>query len=120
MYAVLKRLCVPPLGSQLQSASGLPKRADDRRGGVGKETQIISEEVYNISQTKFLPIFCDVNEDGKPCLLEAFADFAGELPDKCAASIASTFISKPPVCTPPSSSGRRHAWERMAGRSACK
>jgi len=53
-------------------------------------------------------------------LLEAFADFAGELPDKCAASIASTFISKPPVCTPPSSSGRRHAWERMAGRSACK
>jgi TIR domain len=45
------------------------EKANDRRGGVGKETQIISEEVYNnIGRTKFLPIFCAVYDDGRPCL----------------------------------------------------
>jgi hypothetical protein len=45
------------------------RKADERRGGVGKETQIISEEVYNhIGKTKFLPIFCDFYDDGRPSL----------------------------------------------------
>lgn len=45
------------------------QKANDREGGVGKETQIISEEVYtNVGANKFLPIFCDIHEDGKPSL----------------------------------------------------
>jgi hypothetical protein len=52
------------------------QRADNRQGGVGKETQIISEEVYNdVGQTKFVPVIFDV-EDGdfsksKPIFLKS-------------------------------------------------
>ena len=45
------------------------EKANGRLGGVGKETQIIFAEVYSrVDQTKFLPIFCDVWEDGNPLL----------------------------------------------------
>src|SRR5258708_10310690 len=45
------------------------QKANDRKGGVGKETQIISEEVYNdVGANKFLPIFCAQYDDGKPSL----------------------------------------------------
>jgi TIR domain len=45
------------------------QKANDREGGVGKETQIISEEVYNdVGANKFLPIFCGLYDDGKPSL----------------------------------------------------
>src|ERR1700693_2442777 len=44
-------------------------KANGRLGGVGKETQIISAEVYaRVVETKFLPIFCEVSEDGSPLL----------------------------------------------------
>ena len=52
------------------------QRADNRQGGVGKETQIISEEVYNdVGQTKFVPVIFEV-EDGdfsksKPIFLKS-------------------------------------------------
>jgi hypothetical protein len=42
-------------------------KADDRAGGVGTETQIISREVYDkVSQEKFLPIIKEKEETGKP------------------------------------------------------
>ena len=45
------------------------QKANDRTGGVGKDTQIMSEEVYNdIEANKFLPIFCALYDDGKPAL----------------------------------------------------
>jgi len=45
------------------------EKANGRLGGVGKETQIIFAEVYSrVDQTKFLPIFRDVWEDGSPLL----------------------------------------------------
>jgi hypothetical protein len=45
------------------------EKANQRRGGVGKETQIISAEVYErVGESKFIPIFCELFEDGSPCL----------------------------------------------------
>jgi len=45
------------------------QKANERKGGVGKETQIISEEVYNsVGANKFIPIFCALQDDGKPSL----------------------------------------------------
>ena len=38
-------------------------------GTLGKETQIISAEVYErVGESKFIPIFCELFEDGSPCL----------------------------------------------------
>ena len=40
-------------------------KADERAGGVGTETQIISPKIYaNVSQEKFIPIISEKDEDG--------------------------------------------------------
>jgi TIR domain len=45
------------------------EKANGRLGGVGKETQIISSEVYNrVDETKFLAIFCELSDDASPLL----------------------------------------------------
>lgn len=44
-------------------------KANARKGGVGTETQIISQEVYeNTEQKKFIPIIWEKDENGKPYL----------------------------------------------------
>ncbi len=44
------------------------KKANDYKGGVGTETQIISPEVYKeVKQTKFLPIVFERSEEGEIC-----------------------------------------------------
>lgn len=44
-------------------------KADDRKGGVGTETQIISQEVYDsVDQTKFVPVLRERDAEGKACL----------------------------------------------------
>lgn len=44
------------------------KKADQRAGGVGTETQIISPEVYNkVSQRKFLPVVFERDMEGNVC-----------------------------------------------------
>jgi len=44
-------------------------KADDRKGGVGTETQLISKEVYeNTVQKKFIPIVREYDNTGKPCI----------------------------------------------------
>ncbi|MBY0424534.1 MAG: TIR domain-containing protein, partial [Cytophagales bacterium] len=41
------------------------EKADDRSGGVGTETQIISPKIYaNVSQEKFIPIVTERSEEG--------------------------------------------------------
>jgi SEFIR domain len=41
------------------------EKADARKAGVGTETQIISKEVYDkVSQSKFIPIACELDEKG--------------------------------------------------------
>jgi len=45
------------------------EKADARKAGVGTETQIISQEVYNkVEQSKFIPIFCELSDVGEPFL----------------------------------------------------
>lgn len=44
-------------------------KANDRQGGVGTETQIISQEVYeSVDQTKFVPLLRERDTKEKPCL----------------------------------------------------
>lgn len=45
------------------------EKADAREKGVGTESQIISQEVYNkVAQSKFIPIVCEFIDDKTPCL----------------------------------------------------
>jgi hypothetical protein len=45
------------------------EKADQRRGGVGTESQIISAEVYEkADQQKFVPVVTELGEDGRPHL----------------------------------------------------
>lgn len=42
------------------------EKADKREGGVGKETQIISEDIYNkVNQTKIIPVVFEKGENGE-------------------------------------------------------
>ncbi|AFH60578.1 toll/interleukin-1 receptor domain-containing protein [Paenibacillus caseinilyticus] len=42
------------------------EKADQRKGGVGTETQIISPELYeNVTQEKIIPIIAEVDEEGR-------------------------------------------------------
>jgi hypothetical protein len=48
---------------------GYKKKADDRTGGVGTESQIISKEVYeNTGQSKFIPILSELDDERRPYL----------------------------------------------------
>ena len=44
-------------------------KADNRKGGVGTETLIITPQLYeNVQQEKFIPIVVDLDENGQPYL----------------------------------------------------
>lgn len=46
---------------------GYAEKADARKAGVGTESQIISQEVYNrVEQSKFIPIVCEFSPDDVP------------------------------------------------------
>lgn len=48
---------------------GYQSKADDRKGGVGTESQLISRKVYeNTRQEKFIPIVREYDGGGKPCI----------------------------------------------------
>ena len=43
------------------------EKADGRKGGVGAESLIISQKIYSLAkQSKFIPIFCEIDEQGEP------------------------------------------------------
>ena len=44
------------------------EKANNREAGVGTESEIISDEVYDKEQSKFIPIACKFDENGKPTL----------------------------------------------------
>ena len=45
------------------------EKANARKGGVGIESTIVSEEIYsNAEQTKFIPIVFEYDSAGKPCI----------------------------------------------------
>ena len=88
-------------------------KADSREGGVGTETQIISEEIYNkVAQEKFIPVIREY-EDDKPCLpiflkTRIYIDLTTEEKfydeyEKLLRSIYNQPLEKkPPLGTPPS------------------
>ena len=44
-------------------------KANARKGGVGIESTIVSEEIYNnAEQTKFIPVVFEYDHEGKPCV----------------------------------------------------
>lgn len=48
---------------------GYVEKADARKKGVGTESQIISQEIYEqVAQTKFIPIVCEYGEGDTPYL----------------------------------------------------
>ncbi|RKD34173.1 SEFIR domain-containing protein [Thermohalobacter berrensis] len=50
------------------------EKADERKGGVGTESQIISKEVYeDTGQEKFIPIIKEFDENGQPFLPTFFS-----------------------------------------------
>ena len=62
------------------------KKANERAGGVGTETQIISAEVYNkVEQRKFIPVVFEKDDEGnicKPQYLKGLLHFDLSTPDK--------------------------------------
>ena len=45
------------------------EKANTRSGGVGTESQIISQELYGkVKQTKFIPVVCEYDDEGQACL----------------------------------------------------
>lgn len=51
------------------SDSRYASKADARQAGVGTESQIISSEIYSkVQQSKFIPIVCEFDGSGEPCL----------------------------------------------------
>jgi hypothetical protein len=44
-------------------------KANERKGGVGTESQLISKDIYDkVDQTKFIPIVCEMEDGDKPIL----------------------------------------------------
>ncbi|QOV91830.1 SEFIR domain-containing protein [Humisphaera borealis] len=53
----------------LLSDRAYAEKANSRKSGVGTESQIISKEVYEkVDQSKFLPVVCEKDPSGEPCL----------------------------------------------------
>ena len=49
--------------------SAYAEKANARRAGVGTESQILSKEIYQkVAQSKFIPIFCELDDKGEPYL----------------------------------------------------
>lgn len=66
MYRFMERCVADPTISKvvLLSDRTYREKADDRRGGVGAETALISSEVYrNSDQTKFIPVALEWDEE---------------------------------------------------------
>lgn len=59
------------------------EKADNRQGGVGKETRVISSHIDSVVQEKFIPIVMERGEDGEaylPAYLKPllYIDFSGD------------------------------------------
>lgn len=89
------------------------KKADNRNGGVGAESQIITPQLYkNIDQEKFIPIIAEKDEYGNnfvPSFIESrmYIDLAGDDFEKNYEKLIRNIFKvplyeKPPIGTPPS------------------
>lgn len=70
-YAFMEKMVTDPEVTHVLifSDGQYAKKADERKAGVGTESQIISKEVYDkVDQKKFIPIVCEKDENGEPYL----------------------------------------------------
>jgi hypothetical protein len=70
-YVFMERMVADPTVTHVLVVSDrtYAAKADARKAGVGTESQIISKEVYEkVEQSKFIPIVCEFDADGNPCL----------------------------------------------------
>ena len=70
-YAFMEKMVADPSVSHviIFSDEAYAKKADNRKAGVGTESQIISKKIYEkVDQKKFIPVVCEKNADGEPCL----------------------------------------------------
>lgn len=70
-YAFMEKMVTDPEVTHVLifSDDQYAKKADERKAGVGTESQIISKEVYDkVDQKKFIPIVCQKDENGSPRL----------------------------------------------------
>ncbi|MBN2209131.1 MAG: TIR domain-containing protein [Candidatus Coatesbacteria bacterium] len=70
-YAFMEKMVNDPTVGKVLVVSDrvYAEKADERKGGVGTESQIISQEIYgNVAQEKFIPIVTEFDDEGKPCL----------------------------------------------------
>ena len=70
-YAFMEKMVTDPSVTHVLifSDAQYAKKADNRKAGVGTESQIISKEVYDkVDQKKFIPIVCEKDETGEPIL----------------------------------------------------
>lgn len=89
------------------------EKANNRSGGVGKETQIISEKVYNqVEQRKFIPVIMQRDKDGnieKPAYLSSIfhvdlsddEQYEDNLKDLIRSLFGIDLYEEPPLGTPP-------------------
>jgi hypothetical protein len=97
------------------------EKADSRHGGVGKETQLISAEVYGrVEQTKFLPVLFERPQDGPPHLpaylksLRYFDFSTPERAEKEYPNLLSELFDKPANPKPPLGSPPAHLTDNVA------
>ncbi len=100
------------------------EKSDQREGGVGEETQIISPEVYKASdQTKFIPVIFERDDTGEPYLptyLEPriFIDFSDpEMEDKEYEKLLRAIFGNPEDEKPPLGSPPQHIFEEKSKRT---
>lgn len=70
-FAFMEKMVTDPSVTRVLifSDSQYAEKADERKSGVGTESQIISKEVYEkVDQKKFIPIVCERQENGEPRL----------------------------------------------------
>jgi SEFIR domain-containing protein len=70
-YAFMEKMVTDPAVSHviIFSDEAYAEKADQRRSGVGTESQIISKEVYEkVDQRKFIPVVCQRRDDSEPFL----------------------------------------------------
>src|SRR3972149_4314240 len=70
-YAFMEKMVTDPTMSKVLIISDkkYAEKSNNKSGGVGTESQIISAEIYDkVEQTKFIPIVTEFDEDGKPYL----------------------------------------------------
>ncbi len=92
---------------------GYMDKANARRGGVGTESQIISQEIYEkVDQNKFVPVVVEHDEHFSPCMPtflrnRMFIDLSpsSDFTDNCNLLLRSLYdlplYPKPPVGVPP-------------------